>query len=102
MKRRISVQDKLEADQYVTIAERNKLFNKLSIFFANSPDDFDDGSLETQIYAAGLSIDITPYMSLMGGYSFYEDDTDIDVDSAPFFGLPLNHSTLQTLLSGGE
>ncbi len=75
--------------EYKEIRERSNWYNRLSVFYARSPENFTGGSLDTTVDALGIGIDITPEFSLIVGGATYEN-TDGGISNDYVFGVSLN------------
>jgi len=83
-----------KSPKWHVIEERNRWYNRFSIFFGRSINDFDSGGLESEVNVVGVGFDVSPDLALELGWAFYEVDEDgtgmIDSDGSLFFGVSLN------------
>lgn len=74
------------------IRERNSVFNRFSVTYGVSTDDFSGGRVSGPIQAFGLGFDFTPELAIMGGFGFYEidDGSRPDTDNGLYVGVVVN------------
>ena len=79
-----------------------RLLRRISAFGGASVGKFSGGGLDSTLWAAGGSLDITPQFSLQLGYAFYdvEDPATMatDTDGGFFAGIVFNVKSFKTLL----
>lgn len=89
------------APKWHVIKERDEWYNRFSIFYGRSVNDFDSGGLQSEVNVVGIGFDVSPDLTLQAGWSFYEvDETglgQIDSDSSLFIGVSLNLYAFKSL-----